>query len=157
ISDLAALGTGTRPWMTAALVADGLGLVLYGAAACAYGRRAIGALAVVSGLSTLGVAAFPLGTASDRAHAIAAGLGYVTLAAIPLAGALRPLRRGRRGIAALSAVVGVASGAALVASVSGPQGGLWQRTGLTLADLWVAGHALAMIRNRDHAAVHAAH
>jgi len=148
ISDLAALGTGTRRWMTAGFVVYGLGLPLYGAAARRRGRPVIGALAVVTGLSTLAVATFPLGTASDRAHVLSAAVGYVTLAAIPLAGAVVPWRCGRRGLAVLSAAVGVASAAALAASLSGPQGGLWQRTGLTLGDVWVAGHALAILRNR---------
>ncbi len=146
ISDLGALGTTTRAGMTAGFVVYGLGLPMYGAAAYARGRRVIGALAVVTGLSTLAVAAFPLGTASDRPHVISAAIGYVTLAAIPIVGAVHSWRSGRRTSALVSAAVALASGAALVASLSGPQGGLWQRTGLTLSDLWVAGHAIALLR-----------
>lgn len=149
ISDLAKLGTAHRPWMTAGFVAYGIGLPLYGVAAFSRGQRAIGALAVVTGLSTLGVAAFPLGTSSDRGHVIAAGIGYVSVAAIPLVGAVRAARRGRRGVAALSASVTVVSVIALAASLSGSQAGLWQRVGLTASDLWVAGHALALLRSRS--------
>ena len=149
ISDLAAIGAPTRPWMTAGFVAYGIGLPLYGVAVRAYGRRAIGSLAIVTGLSTLGVAAFPLGAGSSHGHVIAAGIGYATIAAIPVVGAVR-LARGRRfGWAALSAAVGVASATALVVSTKGAHPGLWQRTGLTLSDVWVAGHAIALFRTES--------
>ncbi|MCU1677058.1 MAG: hypothetical protein JWM93_1816 [Frankiales bacterium] len=147
ISDLAALGTGTRPWMTAGLVAYGIGLTVYGAAAAAAGRRTIGTLAVLSGLASLGVAAFPLGSAWDQRHAAAATIGYATLAAIPLAGAAVHARSRRFGWAALSAAMGLVAVAALFSSASGPQAGLWQRTGLTIADVWLVAHA-AVLRNR---------
>jgi hypothetical membrane protein len=147
ISDLAAIGAPTRPWMTAGLVVYGLGLPLYGLAARAYGRRGSGSLAIVTGLSTLGVAAFPLGSGSSQGHVIAAAIGYATLAAIPVVGAVRLARCGRFGWAVLSAAVGLASAAALVVSTKGAHAGLWQRAGLTLSDVWVAGHAIALFRS----------
>jgi hypothetical membrane protein len=147
ISDLAAIGAPTRPWMTAGLVVYGLGLPLYGLAARVYGRRGIGSLAIVTGLSTLGVAAFPLGSGSSQGHVIAAAIGYATLAAIPVVGAVRLARCGRFGWAVLSAAVGLASAAALVVTTKGAHAGLWQRTGLTLSDVWVAGHAIALFRS----------
>ena len=149
ISDLAAIGASTRPGMTAGFVAYGIGLPLYGLAARTYGRRTIGSLAIVTGLSTLGVAAFPLGTASSHGHVIAAAIGYATIAAIPVMGAVRLARSRRFGWAALSAAVGVASATALVVSTKGAHPGLWQRTGLTLSDVWVAGHAIALFRSQS--------
>ena len=151
ISDLAAIGASTRPWMTGGLVAFGLGLSLYGVAARAYGHRSIGAFGVLTGVSSLGVAAFPLGTSSAHGHVAAAAVGYATLVAIPITGAVLHARSRRYGWAAVSAALAVASTTALVVSTKGAGSypGLFQRAGLTLSDVWVASHAIALWRTHS--------
>ena len=150
ISDLAALGSPTRVAMTA-------GFVCFGVAVPAYAASLRGSLegkawvtAAITGLSTLGVAAFPLQgtTLQDRGHATSAGIGYVTLALTPLLAA-RPLARlGHRRAAVASVVVGVVAGASLAASTVGPAHGFFQRFGLTVADVWIAATAVAILRRR---------
>lgn len=125
ISRLAATGAPTRWAMTAALVALGAGMALYG---LALRPRAVWLLPVANGAATLAVAALPLGAGHDTAHGVAAAAGYATLAAIPLAvGGRRPL----------PVAVSVVSAGCLLASVLVPLDGLFQRAGLTLAHAWV--------------------
>ena len=134
ISRLAARGAPTRPAMTAALLALGAGMVVYG---LALRPSRAWVLPVVNGMATLAVAALPLDGADDTAHGVVAGLGYVTLAAIPVA-------VGRRS--RLSMVTSVVSGLCLLASVVVATDGLYQRTGLTVAHLWVVVSALGSLR-----------
>jgi hypothetical protein len=133
ISRLAELGAGTRPAMTAALVALGTGMVLYG---LALRPRRWWPVPVANGLATFAVAALPLGGTVDTAHGVAAAVGYVTLAAIPAA-------RGTR----LPVLVGLACGACLVASVLVARDGLFQRLGLTIGHLWVVATAVGLLRS----------
>ncbi len=136
ISRLAALGAPSRPWMTAALVVLGAGMVLYGLA-LRPDRRWL--LPVANGLATFAVAALPLGGTVDTAHGVAAALGYVTLAAIPVA--LSP--RGAR----LPIVVGLACGVFLLASVLVARDGVFQRLGLTIGHFWVVVSAVRLVRS----------
>ena len=133
ISRLAALGAGTRPAMTAALVVLGAGMVLYGLAV----RPARWwPLPVVNGLATLAVAALPLGGDYDTAHGVAAAAGYVTLSAIPMALASRGGR-----------LWGVACALCLLASVLVARDGLFQRLGLTMGHAWVVASAVSLVRS----------
>ena len=142
ISQLARVGASHRPLMTAGFVAFGLLAPLFGLAAA----RGLGAPALrwsigAAGFGTLLVAVFPLG-AHDDLHAASALLGYVGQAASPLLGARALHGRAR----AASYAVGVASALALTASVVAAPTGLWQRTGLTLVDVWYALVALHLLR-----------
>ena len=138
ISQLAAIGASSRPAMTLGMAAFGVG-VLAGARPLRVGLGSgVGRLAASTALATLAVAALPLGSNIDGAHAAAAALAYGTLAATPLV-AVGPLAgQGRRVAAAASGVVGLASAAALLASVVvSERTGLWQRVGLSLSDGWL--------------------
>ena len=137
ISQLAALDTGTRPAMTAALVVLGAGMVLYG---LAIRPRRWWLLAVANGVATFAVAALPLGAGYDTAHGVAAAAGYVTLAAIPLASSPLVARR-------LSVLAGVACAACLLASVVVARDGLFQRLGLTIGHVWIVVTAMAVVRS----------
>jgi hypothetical membrane protein len=148
ISRLAAQGASTRAVMTGGFVAFGIGVPLYAVTL----RRTLpgGAwlAASASGLATLGVALFPLdqSPAGDRMHAVFAGAGYAALAVTPVLAA-RPLwRRGQRGAAVASVLIGAASGFCLGATAVGPAHGLFQRVGLTLVDAWLAATAVAIAR-----------
>lgn len=149
ISRLAASGAPTRGAMTAGLVAFGTGVPLSAIALRSTLPGRAWVLATVTGLATLGVAATPLGSPGrDVAHGAFATVGYASLAALPLAAA-RPLAlQGRRHWAALSRVAGVVSGLCLLATVPGPAHGLFQRAGLTVADIWLMATA-ADILYRD--------
>jgi Na+/proline symporter len=134
--------------MTGGFVAFGIGVPLYAVAL----RRTLpgGAwvAAMASGVATLGVALFPLDRshAGDRIHGAFAGAGYAALAVTPLLAA-RPLwRRGQRGAAVASMVIGTASGVCLAATVVGPAHGLFQRLGLTLVDAWLVATAVTVAR-----------
>lgn len=116
--------------MTAALVALGVGMALYG---LTLRPSPVWRLAVANGVTALAVAALPLDAGYDTAHGVAAGLGYFTLAAIPAAvGGRRPL----------PVAVTVVSALCLLASVLVERDGLFQRAGLTVAHLWVVVNAL---------------
>ena len=150
ISRLAAEGAATRAVMTAGFVAFGIGVSLYAIALrrTLPGRAWVAAMA--SAVATLGVALFPLDHShlGDRMHASFAGAGYAALAATPLLAA-RPLwRRGHRGAAIASIVIGAASGLCLAATVVGPAHGLFQRLGLTSVDAWLV--ATAVMLGRGH-------
>ncbi|MHB8669198.1 MAG: DUF998 domain-containing protein [Acidimicrobiales bacterium] len=143
ISRLAAVGTSSRPLMTAGFLAFGVGVPVYAGALRASVPGPAWKTAVGTGLAILGVAAFPLGVSStvDLVHGGFATAGYATLAATPLLAA-RPLAvSGRRRAAAVSVAAGLASGLCLVASALGPAHGLLQRAGLTLGDAWLVGSA----------------
>ena len=124
ISRLAALGAPSRPAMTVALVVLAIGMILYG---LALRPDRAWPLPVVNGVVTLAVAALPLGGGYDTAHGVAAALGYVTLAGIPVVVGRAPTATAVSAVAALC----------LLASVMGAWDGLFQRLGLTVAQLWV--------------------
>lgn len=147
ISRLAAIHAPTRWLMTAGFVCFGVAVPVYSVAL----REALGgrawAAAMVTGLASLGVAAVPLDISktTDLVHGGFASIGYASLALTPLLAA-RPLAaRGYRRAAAASRVVGALSAACLAATVFGSASGLFQRAGLTLGDLWLAGSAAAII------------
>jgi hypothetical membrane protein len=146
ISDLAAVGSSARVGMTIGFVGFGFGLVAFGLAL----RDALDGwawiAAVVTGVATIGVAATPLGGWSgDGVHAAFAGLGYVAIVALPL-GAVRPLARGgRTAWSRASLVTAAASALCLVATLAGPAHGLWQRLGLTVADVWIVVAASTLV------------
>jgi hypothetical membrane protein len=150
ISRLAALHAPTRVAMSAGFVAFGVGLPTYAYAL----RRALPGpawiAAAVSGLATLGVAAAPLdrSAAGDSLHGVFAGIGYVALAATPLLAAVALHRTHRRGWARVSAAFGAVAGAGLALTLAGPAHGLFQRAGLTVADVWVVASAIAIVRAR---------
>jgi hypothetical protein len=135
ISRLAALGAPTRPAMTAALVVLGAGMIVYG---LALRPASPWLLPVANGAATLALAALPLGGSHDTAHGVAAALGYLTLAAIPVAVG------GRRPAAAAATLV---SAGGLLASILLDRDGLFQRVGLTVAQLWVVVNALGLVRS----------
>lgn len=144
ISRLAAVGSNTRPVMTAALVVLGAGMALYSGAL----RTRLGGPAWVSAaanaVTTWGIAALPLGSTYDTGHGIAAGLSYATLVAVPLLASPRLARRGRRQWAASAAVAGIVSVVCLGFSLAGGREGLFQRLGLTASQVWVVASAVAL-------------
>ena len=84
ISRLAAVGTSTRPAMTAGFVAFTAGVGAYAPVLRANYGAATGRAATLTAAATLGVAALPLdGPGGDQAHAVAAFAAYATLAAVP--------------------------------------------------------------------------
>ena len=140
ISRLAARGADTAPLMTGGFVVFGLSMVAFSR----FVRDAIGTFPALSvaatGLATLGVAATPLDTGVDGLHGVFAFFGYATLAAAPLLAA--PALRGRWRLG--SVIAGGLTAASLAATVLGPANGLFQRTGLTIGDAWLAAVALGM-------------
>lgn len=147
ISRLAATGAPTHAAMTAGFVAFGTGVPLFGAALRSNLRGPAWALATATGVATLGVAATPLGSPTrDTVHGALAALGYATLAAVPLAAAGPLATGGRRGWARFSLVAGLTSAACLAATTLGRRHGLFQRAGLTAADIWVVAYAVEMLR-----------
>jgi hypothetical membrane protein len=146
ISRLAQVGVPTQAPMTVGFVIYGASLPLF---ALAPGQRLAPesrALVAVTGLATLVLAAFPVSARTGKVHAAAAGIGYLTLAAAPLWDARHLHRCGHRGRAVATAAVGVACGTLLAASLMAPATGLLQRAGLTVGDVWIAGHAIAALR-----------
>jgi len=153
ISELAAVGADTRPFMTVGFVVFALCVLPYAMAL----RSTLGGGAWISaagtGVATLVVAAIPLGqsTRTDHWHGIVAVLGYTSLAITPLL-AVRPLLdRGRRGAATLSIAMATISGSALLLSDTTPLTGLFQRIGLTAGQVWIAGAALTIASGRSPA------
>lgn len=147
ISRLAAAGAPTQPAMTAAFVAFGTGLPAYAVALRRWLPGPAWVLAVATGSATLGVAATPLGTpAGDALHSAFAAAGYATLAGLPVAAAATMRSEGRREWARLSAAAGTVSALCLAATAAAPAPGLFQRIGLTVADVWVVATAVAMLR-----------
>jgi hypothetical membrane protein len=151
ISRLAAVGADTRPLMNAGFIGFGLALPIYAAAL----RRARGGVASVTaaaaGIATLAVSATPLDRSAtvDTWHSIFAGLGYVTLAATPLLAAPALLRQGQRGLAGLGVVAGAVSAVSLILTTSSLPTGLFQRLGLTAADVWIALSALTIAAGKS--------
>lgn len=143
ISRLAALRADSRPLMTAGFVVFGVAVPVY---SCAL-RLAVGGrswmAAAGAGAATLAVAATPLGRSPtiDSWHAAFATIGYVALAATPLIAA-RPLwRQGQHRLAGAGVVAGAVSAASLLLSTTRLPTGLFQRIGLTTADLWIVASA----------------
>ena len=148
ISQLAAVGTSTRPLMTAGFIGFGLAVPAYGAALRLALPGPAWKASVATGLATVAVAIFPLGVSStvDNIHGGCAAIGYATMAATPLL-ASRPLAAaGHRRAAQLSVGAGAASAVCLAVSLLGPAHGLYQRLGLTLGDAWLAATAAWMLR-----------
>jgi hypothetical membrane protein len=146
ISQLARLGASTRVAMTAGFVVYGVALPVYAwslrAALAGRAWIAVG----ITGLATLGVAAFPLGF-SDPVHDAFAGVGYVSLAAAPLLAAPAFRAVGFRRAAIASVVLGLSCAACLLLSTTTGPTGLFQRTGLTIGDVWlVAGATTILVR-----------
>lgn len=110
------------------------------------GSRPVAAALAVNVAATVAIAALPLGRlVTDRAHAAAAAAAYSALAAAPLIAARA--EAGASGVPARwSRATGVAVAAALTASATAPQTGLFQRLGLTLGDVWIGATALAALR-----------
>jgi hypothetical membrane protein len=153
ISQLAREGAATRPLMTGGLVAFGLLVPVWAVVlGRRLGSRPVRFAATTAGLATLAVAALPLtrepGGTQDLLHALAAAVGYLAMALTPLLAVPALRRAGRPGAAAASAVVGVVSATALVASllVPGATGAL-QRLGLTVVDGWHVVAALLVLRS----------
>jgi hypothetical protein len=150
ISRLAAIGADTRPLMTAGFAVFGVALPVYASAL----RSAVGGAAwltaAATGLSTLAVAAAPLDRSSgvDTLHGVAAGLGYVTLAATPLLAARPLLQHGHRALARFGLASGSVSAIALVLTTTNLPTGLFQRIGLTSADVWIATTGLLIAGGR---------
>lgn len=154
ISQLAREGTPDRLGMTAGFVGFGVLLPVFAQQLPGLlgAGRALRVSATVAGASTLAVAAFPLqreaGGAGDQLHATAAGIGYLAMAVSP-ALAVGPLRRsGRRTAAGASALASAVSVAALAASLTTGQTGLWQRVGLGVVDVWFASVAVWALRTQ---------
>ena len=139
ISQLAAVGASTRPLMTAGMITFGIAVPTY---ACALRRALPGRswiAAATTGISTLGVAAAPLDHSSlvDGLHASAAGIGYVTLAAVPVLARKALIAEGHDRLAAFGVAMATVAALALPTSLVVPQTGLFQRVGLTAADLFL--------------------
>jgi hypothetical protein len=133
--------------MTAGFVCFGVAVPIYGLALRDALRGRAWLAATVTGLATLGVAAVPLDVSKtvDLVHGGFASVGYAALALTPLLAAAPLATHGHRRAAAVSRVVGVLSGACLLATIVGSASGLFQRAGLTLGDLWLAASAAAII------------
>ncbi len=149
ISRLAEQGTSTQPLMTTGFVVFGLAMPFYarelGVALCS---RSAHVAVTVTALGTLAVAALPLSAEGDQRidtwHTVAAGTAYLANVIAPIVVA-RHLRSpaARKASYALSA----AMAACLVASVSFDDlTGLFQRSGLTLFDLWSVTGAVVLLR-----------
>lgn len=143
ISELAAAGASTRPLMTAGFLGFSAGMVVF---ATELRRRFPGGVwlaALVDVAGTVGVAATPLRAGVDGLHGIFAGTAYVGHVGVPLLAARSLWRRGGRPAAVASAITAAAAAAALLASATAPSAhGLYQRTGLTLVDIWFVVAAL---------------
>lgn len=141
ISQLAREGAPTRASMSVCFVVFGVLVPLWApTVARVLGAPALRWSVTVAGLATVAVALLPLtrepGGTQDLLHAVAAGVGYVAMALTPLLAAAGLRRQGRRAAAAVSALTGVVSACALVATVLADASGLFQRLGLTVVDAW---------------------
>lgn len=155
LSQLQRTGTNTRPLMTLALAAFGLGML---AAAPVLGRalrlRAARRVLEAAGVATLVGAAFPLavdkGLPQDLPHMAAATVGYVCVSVLPLLGGWRLHRLGRRRAGTVSYATGIVTTAAMLGTVPlhDVSGGL-QRAGLTLGTGWAVAVVLAATRTRQ--------
>jgi hypothetical membrane protein len=152
ISQLARLGAPHRYLMTAAFVVYGVAIVIFALPL----SRALGGqtlqlvAAVLTGLATIAVACCPLSATGagtrDLVHGGFATTGYVASVASMGLGAIA-LRRLRHPVAAgLSAGAAVVATASLALTTAGHDVGLFQRTGLTLADAWFLAMGIAILR-----------
>jgi hypothetical membrane protein len=150
VSRLAAEGALHRPLMNAGFLIFAAAMPVYAVPLRAVLPGPAWLAAVATGVGSAGIAATPLGFSGrlDAAHAVAAGSTYLALAALPLLAAGPLARSGRRRAARTSAVLGVAAGACLAASIAAEPVGLFQRAGLTLVDVWIVAAALAILRRR---------
>jgi len=152
ISELARVGAPSRAVMTGGFVCFGVAVPIYAVALRRNLRGPAWIGAAVSGVATLGIALFPLGVSTriEGVHNGLAALGYLSLVATPML-AVRPLiEAGHCRAAALSAAVSGVAAVCLAATLLGPAHGLFQRSGLTLVDLWLMAGALTALR-RDQA------
>lgn len=148
ISRLAEQGAPTLPLMTAGFVGFGLAMPFYARElGRALGSRGTQVAVTVTAVGTLAVAALPLsadgGQPIDTWHTVAAGTAYVANVVAPIVVA-RHLRSpaARRASYVLSATMA----ACLLASVTYEDlTGLFQRTGLTLFDVWSVTGALVLL------------
>jgi len=148
ISQLAAVHAPRRWLMTAGFGCFGVAELGYSAVLRdSLGGRAWLA-ATVTGFATLGAGAFPLDASStiDVVHRGFATVASAALALTPVLAAQSLSARGHGRAGAASRLVGVLSGACLVAATFVSAQGLLQRVGLTLADGWLAASAVAIIR-----------
>ena len=150
ISRLAAVGAPTRVAMTGGFVAFAAGVSGYAVEARRTLSPSTAVAAGVTAVATLAVGALPLGASfGDTPHAVAAGSAYAALALTPLAGAAAFRAQGRHGLARLSIGTAVAIAALLVGSTMDTEmTGLFQRSGLTVGDVWIAATAIGMARGR---------
>jgi hypothetical membrane protein len=150
ISHLAQIGAPTRALMTSGFVVFGIGVAIYSLALRASLPGWSWATVAVSALATLGVAAAPLGRshAGDTLHGVFAGTGYLALACTPLLAAAPLRRRGMHLSARASVTIGVVAAVSLAATTATRADGLFQRTGLTVVDVWIVVTAIAMMRGR---------
>lgn len=155
ISQLAAVGSPVRWWMTAGFVAFGVGVTLFAQALRSSLGGAAWIAATITALATVGVAATPLGR-FDRAHDVFAAIGYLSLAATPLLASRELRRRGAARAARWSVACGIATAALLVASITVDANGLTQRLGLGITDLWIVAAAMAILRRSSAPAPQAA-
>ena len=149
ISRLAALGAPTRTAMTVGLVGYGVGVVVYAVALRDAVRGWAWAAAALSGAATFGVAAFPLGPpGNDIAHGTFATTAYAAVAATPLLAAGPMSARSGPGWGPMSRAAAALSAGLLLGTTAGPWTGLFQRLGLTVADLWIVASAVDLLRHR---------
>jgi hypothetical membrane protein len=150
ISDLAASHASTRVAMTIGFVVFGAAVIAFGLALRAAGAGAAALSVLATAGFTLGVAAVPLdGSGRDVVHGVFASLGYVTLAGAPLLASRGFTATGRAGWARASRTAGALAGGCLLASALGPVHGLFQRTGLTIGDVWLVAIASQMVLGRE--------
>jgi hypothetical membrane protein len=150
ISDLAASHASTRIAMTIGFVGFGAAVIAFGLALRATGAGAAAISVLATAGFTLGVAAVPLnGSGRDVVHGVFASLGYITLAGAPLLASRGFTAAGRAGWARTSRTAGALAGACLLASALGPMHGLFQRTGLTIGDVWLVVTALQLVLGRE--------
>lgn len=147
ISNLAAVDSPRRWVMFAVFVTYGVAMVVGSLGL----RRSVAAAAwpaaVVNGLALIGVAATPIHRSDvvDGLHGLAATVAYLSLAAMPLLASRGFRRAGYRGAATASVVVGVASLGSFLVAAWASDGGLFQRTGSTVGDVWILAVGLAIL------------
>jgi hypothetical membrane protein len=154
ISELAREGAPTAPVLTAGLVGFGVLIPFFaGRLGRALDSPGLRTAITVAGVGTVGVAGFPLssggGEPQDLLHAVTAGAAYLGMALAPALGGRALHRRGHVRSAAASYAVSAVSAAALVGSVVVADGGLLQRVGLTVVDVWYAVAAVVLLARRD--------
>ena len=150
ISRLAAIGADSRTLMNVGFIAFGVALPIYATALRRVVRGPAWLTATAAGIASLAVAATPLDHSAtvDNWHGAFAATVYVTLAATPLLAARPLLRRGHRALAGFGFVAGAVSAIALALTTTNVPTGLFQRLGLTAADIWIATSASAIVTGR---------